>query len=223
MKNALNRTIRHLAALSLLASLTAPVTATAQVERYVAGTHYVEIRNPVTTRDPSKVEVVEAFWYGCVHCFRFQPLIENWVAEAPAHVDFVRFPAIFNAQMDIHARVYYTAEALDALDALHEPIFNAINVERNRLLNESQIGDLFSRHGISDADFTTAFNSFSVRTRVNQARSRTSAYQVQSTPNMVVNGKYLVFSTNAVPTQHAMLEVVDFLVEKERRALGLPG
>ena len=195
----------------------------AQIEKYVAGTHYTELAAPVNTNDSSKVEVLEAFWYGCSHCFRFEPLIANWEATAGEDVDFVRFPAMWNALMEIHAQVYYTAEAMDALDTVHEPVFNAINIEGNRLQNENQIGALFAKYGISEEDFSKAFNSFTVRTKVNQAKQRMQAYEIRSTPNMIVNGKYLVATGEAVRTQAEMLEVVDFLVEKERQQLSNSG
>jgi len=195
----------------------------AQIEKYVAGTHYTELQAPVNTNDSSKVEVLEAFWYGCSHCFRFEPLIANWEATAGEDVDFVRFPAMWNALMEVHAQVYYTAEAMDALDIVHEPVFNAINIEGNRLQNENQIGALFAEYGISEDDFSKAFNSFTVRTKVNQAKQRMQAYEIRSTPNMIVNGKYLVTTGETVRTQADMLEVVDFLVEKERRQLSNSG
>jgi thiol:disulfide interchange protein DsbA len=194
-----------------------------QIEKYVAGTHYTELSAPVNTNDSSKVEVIEAFWYGCSHCFRFEPLIENWEASAGPDVEFNRFPAMWNALMKIHAQVYYAAEALDALDVLHEPVFNAINLEGNRLQNERQIGDLFAEHGISKEDFEASFNSFSVRTKVNQAERRMQDYEIRSTPNMIVNGKYLITTGENVRTQADMLEVVDFLVEKERGLLRTGG
>jgi thiol:disulfide interchange protein DsbA len=195
----------------------------AQIEKYVAGTHYTELAAPVNTNDSSKVEVLEAFWYGCSHCFRFEPLIANWEATAGEDVDFVRFPAMWNALMEIHAQVYYTAEAMDALDTVHEPVFNAINIEGNRLQNENQIGALFAKYGISEEDFSKAFNSFTVRTKVNQAKQRMQAYEIRSTPNMIVNGKYLVATGETVRTQAEMLEVVDFLIEKERQQLSNSG
>ena len=195
----------------------------AQIEKYVAGTHYTELQAPVNTNDSSKVEVLEAFWYGCSHCFRFEPLIANWEATAGEDVDFVRFPAMWNALMEVHAQVYYTAEAMDALDIVHEPVFNAINIEGNRLQNENQIGALFAEYGISEDDFSKAFNSFTVRTKVNQAKQRMQAYEIRSTPNMIVNGKYLVTTGETVRTQAEMLEVVDFLVEKERQQLSNSG
>ncbi len=190
-----------------------------QVERFVDGTHYVTFDVPVNTRDSSKVEVIEAFWYGCSHCFRFEPLVENWKANAPDDVDFMRFPALWNGLMEIHAQIYYTAEALDVVDIVHEPVFNAINLEGNRLQNERQIAALFAEHGIDPEQFSRAFNSFGVRTKVNQAKSRMSDYRIQSTPNMIVNGKYLITTGADVPTQQMMLDVVDFLVDRERASL----
>ena len=75
---------------------------------------------------------------------------------------------------------------------------------------------LFAQHGVTAEEFSTAFNSFAVRTKVNQAEAKMREYQVRSTPNMIVNGKYLISTGEAVPTQQEMLEVVNFLVDKER-------
>lgn len=207
-----------LPAAALLSALLLPAAAAGQVERYVEGVHYTELPRPVNTRDASKIEVLEAFWYGCAHCFRFESLVVAWERRAPEDVDFVRFPAMWNGVMKIHAQAYYAAEALDAVDELHDAIYGAINVEGERLQNERQIGALFARHGIDGDAFAAAFNSFSVRTRVNQAERRMRDYQIRSTPNMIVNGRYLVSTGENVPTQREMLNVVDFLVDRERRA-----
>jgi thiol:disulfide interchange protein DsbA len=206
--------IKQFLAVLILAPLAFSVLA--QPARFVEGTHYTVLPTPVKTNDPSKVEVVEVFWYGCAHCFRFEPLIEDWAANIPADVDFVRFPGMWNELMKIHAQVFYAAEALGKLDVLHGPIFNAINVEGNRLQNEQQISTFFAKYGVSEEDFSRTFNSFSVKTKVNQAEAKMREYQVRSTPNMVVNGKYLISTGDAVRTQQEMLEVVDFLVNKER-------
>jgi thiol:disulfide interchange protein DsbA len=210
----MHKQIKQLLAILILAPLA--FSALAQPERYVAGTHYVELPTQVRTNDPEKIEVVEVFWYGCNHCFRFEPLIEDWEARMADDVELVRFPGMWNELMKIHAQAYFAAEALGKVKELHGPLFEAINVEGNRLQNEQQIGALFARHGVAAAEFTQAFNSFSVRTKVNQAEAKMREYQVRSTPNMIVNGKYLVSTGDAVRTQQEMLEVVDFLVNKER-------
>jgi thiol:disulfide interchange protein DsbA len=207
----------------IISLLPMAVSSFAQIERYVVGTHYTELPNPVNTNDASKVEVLEAFWYGCSHCFRFEPVLAAWEEAQSDDVEVVRFPALWNNLMKIHAQVYYTAEAMDKVDVLHEPVFNAINLQGNRLQNERQIAALFAEYGISQDEFESAFNSFSVRTKVNQAEKRMEDYQIRSTPNMIVNGKYLVTTGQNVPTQEEMLEVVEFLVEKERQNLRSSG
>lgn len=210
----MHKLIKQILAVVILAPLA--FAATAQPERYVAGTHYFELPAAVRTADPAKIEVVEVFWYGCSHCFRFEPLIENWEASIPADVNFVRFPGMWNDLMKIHAQAFFTAEALGKVKELHSPMFEAINVQGNRLQNEQQLSALFTQHGVTAEEFSAAFNSFAVRTKVNQAEAKMREYQVRSTPNIIVNGKYLVTTGESVPTQQEMLEVVNFLVNKER-------
>jgi thiol:disulfide interchange protein DsbA len=210
----MHKLIKQLLAVLVLAPLA--FTAMAQPERYVEGTHYIVLPTAVRTADPAKIEVVEVFWYGCSHCFRFEPLIENWEASIAADVNFVRFPGMWNDLMKIHAQAYFAAEALGKVHELHTPMFEAINVQGNRLQNEQQLSALFTQHGVTAEEFSAAFNSFAVRTKVNQAEAKMREYQVRSTPNMIVNGKYLISTGEAVPTQQEMLEVVNFLVDKER-------
>jgi len=190
----------------------------AQPALYVAGTHFEELPAAVRTNNPEKIEVLEVFWYGCGHCFRFQPLVDDWAHNAPEDVDYHRFPAIWNELMKIHAQAYYTAESLNVVDKVHGPIFDAINLQNNRLQNERQLATLFASHGVGEEDFSRAFNSFPVSTKVNQAEQRMSEYQIRSTPNVIVNGKYLVTTNDAVRTQQDMLAIVDFLVARERAA-----
>lgn len=205
-----------LGAVALLSALA--WSAWAQPSLYVVGTHYEELPAPVRTNDANKIEVLEVFWYGCGHCFRFQPLVDDWAHNAPDDIDYVRYPAIWNELMKVHAQAYYTAEALDAVDAVHEPIFEAINLQGNRLQNERQLAALFTANGVDQDAFSRTFNSFPVRTKVNQAESRMQAYQIRSTPNVIVNGKYLVTTNEAVRTQQDMLAIVEFLVAQERAA-----
>lgn len=221
MMNRVRRQLRAILAVFALVPLAvmAAGAAYAQPAMYTAGTHYTVLDNPVRTANPDRIEVIEVFWYGCNHCFRFQPLIENWQANMADDIDFIHLPAIWNSLMQVHAQAFYTAKQLDALDAVHGPMFDAINLRGNRLQNERQIAALFADNGIDEQTFSTAFNSFSVRTQVNQAERRMGAYQIRSTPNMVVNGKYLIVNNDAVRTQQDLLAVVDYLVTRERANL----
>ena len=70
----------------------------AQESDYVEGKHYVRIDPvvPPLASDEAKHEVVELFWYGCSHCYDFEPHIKKWKEGKAEDVTFVRVPAIFN-------------------------------------------------------------------------------------------------------------------------------
>ena len=51
------------------------------------GIEYKLISPPVPTSSNDKVEVVEMFWYGCPHCYHFEPSFEKWKKNVPANVE----------------------------------------------------------------------------------------------------------------------------------------
>ena len=55
-------------------------------ESYRPGTHYTLLDQPVRTRSKDKIEVVELFWYGCGHCYNFEPLIQRWKRGLPDEI-----------------------------------------------------------------------------------------------------------------------------------------
>lgn len=208
--------LRISASLLILLSQFLAIPAVAQVDKYIAGIHYIVLEKPVRTADPSRIEVAEVFWYGCPFCFNFEPLMNNWVENSAADVNFVRFPAVFNDLMKIHAQVFYTAQALNVVERVHDPIFNTLVVQRKQLQTEDQIVALFAAHDIDKDAARKAFNSFSVKTKINQAQKLTNNYKARGTPSMVVNGKYIISLGGAVSDQHLMLDIVDYLVDQER-------
>ena len=119
--------------LKLSAATNKPATS----ERFKEGTSYRKVVPAQPTNvAPGKVEVVEVFWYGCAHCFQLDPAIESWRNKSKQpFVEFVRIPAMWNDTLRMHARVYYTAEALGKLDALHSTIFREMHVANDPLNN----------------------------------------------------------------------------------------
>lgn len=199
----------------LLALCLLPMASQAADPIYVEGTHYERLSEPVRTADPARIEVVELFWYGCSHCFHFEPLLAKWRPTIAADVDFHRSPAMWNKLMAVHAQAFYAAEALGVLEKMNQPLFEALNVQRKRLESEEEIAGLFAANGVKDADFRKAFNSFGVQSKVKQADARQRSYKTTGTPEMIVNGKFRV-SARLAGSPEAMLKVVDFLLAKER-------
>lgn len=168
-----------------------------------------------TSSAPDKIEVAEVFWYGCPHCYDFDPILESWKKSLPADVAFVRIPVIWNPTNQVHARLMYTAEALGVSDEAHEAIFKSIHQSGNMLTDESDMIALFGKLGVKEADFREAYDSFGVSSAVKRAENLTRRYGIRSVPVIVVNGKYATDAPN-VRSFSDMIEVTDELISRER-------
>ena len=98
-----------------------------------AGKTYVELANPVAVSVPGKIEVVELFWYGCPHCYAFEPTINPWVEKLPKDVNFKRIPAMFGGPWDAHGQLFLTLEAMGVEHKVHNAVFEAIQKQGKRL------------------------------------------------------------------------------------------
>ena len=85
---------RLLLAFSLLVLGMSAIAAEDVAKSYVEGTDYDLITPPVRAVDPGKIEVAEFFWYGCGHCYQFEPNLQAWEKTMPKDVSFRRIPAI---------------------------------------------------------------------------------------------------------------------------------
>ncbi|WP_455234610.1 thiol:disulfide interchange protein DsbA/DsbL [Thiogranum longum] len=181
------------------------------------GTEYQAITNAQPTASADKIEVLELFWYGCPHCYHFEPVLEDWLKNKPDDVVFVRMPAILGPNWELLARGYYTAEFLDAVDKIHKPLFDYIHKERKRISSVDELKTFFVEHGVSASDFDNTFNSFAVITKTNRSKQVRSMYGLTGVPTLVINGKYRTTAKQAGGNEK-MLKVVDYLIDKERVA-----
>jgi thiol:disulfide interchange protein DsbA len=188
----------------------------AVAEEWVEGEHY-DVINPAIRGSSDKIEVTEFFWYGCGHCYTFEPQVAQWKKSLPDDVIVKGSPAMWNGLMEMHAKAFYVAEVLGVMDKMHMPLFQALNVDRKRLATENELADLFAAHGVSREDFGKAFSSFGVGSQVKQANSRARAAKITGTPEIMVAGKYRV-STRKAGGQANMLKIATYLVDKERAA-----
>ncbi len=169
------------------------------------------------THNPEKIEIIEFFWYGCPHCYSFEPLLENWVKTLPKNVEFIRQPAVFSDLWGKHAKAYFTAEALGVVDKVHTDFFDAIQNKKQSLETEDQLAKFFVAHGVKETEFHDTFNSFLVDAKVRQAATTAGRYGITGVPAIVINGKY---KTNGplAGSHEKMLEVVNQLIQQESKA-----
>lgn len=180
--------------------------------------YYQQIRPAQPTQAPEgKIEVAEVFWYGCPHCYAFEPILESWLKTKPDDVVFRRIPGVLNKNWVPHAKAYFTAEKLGILEKIHKPLFDAIHKERRRIFTEDQLRDFFEEQGVDPDEFNKIYNSDEVETKTKQAFFLARGYRLTGVPSVVVNGKYLT-SGSLAGSYENLLKVVNYLIEKERGA-----
>jgi thiol:disulfide interchange protein DsbA len=185
------------------------------------GINYTVLEAPQpTAAAKGKVEVLEAFWYGCGHCFALDPALESWNAGKPAYVEFTRLPVIWGPVHAQHAKLFYTLRALKR-DDLHAKVFAAIHEGGEMLAAQDEV-DAREMHrkfvvdrGVSQKDFDAAYDSMTVATQLRRADSLTRAYEVASVPLVIVNGKYSTGVSQAGGTPQ-LLNLINDLAASEK-------
>ena len=183
----------------------------------VAGETYVELSNPVPVAQPGKIEVVELFWYGCPHCYSFEPVINPWAEKLPADVHFVRIPAMFGGPWDAHGQMFLTLEAMGVENKVHSAVFNAIQKEGKRLTDKNDMADFLATQGVDKDKFLATFDSFAIKGQISKAKELAKKYEVSGVPTMIVDGKYR-FDLGTAGGPEEALNVADQLIAKERAA-----
>jgi thiol:disulfide interchange protein DsbA len=194
-----------------LAPLAAPLTALAQP----TPGEYIELKPPLPVETRGKIEVIEFFWYGCPHCYEFDPSLESWVKALPKDVEFKRIPAPLNRVWETAARVYYTLESMGLVEKLHTPLFNAIHQDRLRITNERALLEWLDSKGVDTKKFSAAYRSFSVESKLKRAQQISQAAALEGVPALMVNGKYLVPGQSAA----RMLAITDSLIAQSRKEM----
>jgi thiol:disulfide interchange protein DsbA len=185
----------------------------------VEGKQFQRLTQPLIVT-PGKIEVVEFFWYGCPHCYAFEPVVDAWAKALPADVSFRRVHVSFRANVKLHQRLFFTLEAMGKEEELRARVFSAFHVERQSLDDEKAIFGLAARMGLDMAKFTAAFNSFSVQTKSAQATQLSESYRIDGVPALGIGGRFLTSPNMAgIPgqteIQHGQqaVAVADYLIK----------
>ncbi|MFC3285633.1 thiol:disulfide interchange protein DsbA/DsbL [Litchfieldella rifensis] len=197
-----------------LAGLSLSTLASAQ--SLVEGEHYQVLDEAVPTQvEEGQIEVTEAFWYGCPHCYSLEDPLNAWVAEQPDDVTFLRMPATMGGDWNKHATAFYAAQELGILEEMHDDFFDAIHQDGRDLTDIDDIAEFFSDYGVSEEEARQALTSFGVKSQVNQAHARMRAFELMGVPALIVDGRYVISPSSAGSLEN-MPKIAAALIEKVR-------
>ena len=194
----------------------------------VSGTDYITLSRAQNTDAVGKVEVIEFFSYQCPHCYGFEPLVAAWVKANADKIVFKRVHVGHTATEAALQRAYVTFEAMGVADQVHQKLFDAIHVERERLVSDAAIVEWLPKAGVARAKFQGVANSFGITSRINRAREKVTGYQIDQWPMIAIGGRYLTSPYHAggqgnnppheIEQQKMALQVMDFLVTRAKTA-----
>ncbi|GGC91984.1 thiol:disulfide interchange protein DsbA/DsbL [Vreelandella lutescens] len=192
------------------------LSAAVSAQELVEGQHYTLLESPVATQvDEDQIEVTEAFWFGCPHCYRLQTSVNEWYETLDDDVSIVHMPATMGGDWNTHATAFYAAQSLGIEDELHQDFFDAIHQDGRSLTEADDIAEFFSDYGVSEEEAKQALTAFSVRSEVNKANSRMREMRLMGVPALIVDGRYVVSPQSAGSLEN-MPQIADALIEKVR-------
>ena len=177
---------------------------------------FAKLPNPQPTEGDGKIEVIEFFWYGCGHCYALEPSVNAWLKNAPKDVVFKRIPANPSEGWGEMARVYYTLDAMGLLGKYHQRVFDAMHKDNVNLANKRLREEWLTKNGIDPVKYNDVEKSFSVATRLSRARQLTQAYQVDTVPRLIVNGRYYASENLTVDKVFPAVDQMIAQVRKEK-------
>ena len=180
---------------------------------YKLGKDFGSLARPLPVKQDGVVEVIEVFWYGCGHCFNLAPAVSSWSKKKDSSVNFQKMPVTWGPVHQLHAKLFYTIEALGIGETGHTAVFTAIHKEGNFLSSDNAILDFLEKLGMDRSETIKYMNSFSVRQKVKRAIEISKQFKVTATPMMFVDGQYRV---EAKGGSSKMLKVVDHVIELQK-------
>ena len=198
----MNQTRRTL--IAAIAAGLAPASPALRAQPAGQNAGYTVLQNDLPVENPGKIEVAEFFWYGCIHCYNLEPLIEAWLPKLPADAYFRRIPAVFNERWGLDAAIYYAFETLGVLDKMHRPFFDAIHKDHLRTDNQAAVSEWMAKNGLDFKKVDATMKSFGVQSKVRRAAQLTKASAIDGTPALMVQGRYTI-SAEQGKTREGML------------------
>ena len=199
--------------------------------KWVEGKNYFLIDPAQPTSHPDKIEVTEVFSYACPACNQFHTSMDQLAASLPSNAVVTYLAASFRPDENwpLFQRAYYAAQALGVAEKSHDAMFDAAWKTGELATYDLQAGKLkpreawptlddvakfYAKYGVDPKQFVGVANSFSINTQMKRADDLMKAYGIDSTPSIVVNGKYRLTATSAGGVPQT-IELTQWLVAKE--------
>ena len=200
-------------AIGILITLFWQTLQTGSNSQFIEGRDYTLLEKPRRIRG-ERIELIEFFSYACVHCYRLEPILEDWIPNQKDEIEFVQIPAVMSSYWSILGKHYYTLKRLEKLDSHHIGIFNAIHSSGRIFDSEEKLFDFVKTTNIEFGSYEETYRSIEVKSDIQRANQMARRLKIAAVPTFVVQGKYVVKTGRDISLRRAK-QVVEFLIDKE--------
>lgn len=163
-------------------------------------------------------EVMVFFWYGSEWVQKMQPVLTEWEksGKMPSRVKLTWVPIVLNenqTEWAFSARLFFALEKLGKEKDLSPIIFKALRENVLDLSSPKAVSEFLKARGVDPKDLEKAINDPLVVSKTYHLPSIAKMYGVQSTPSYVIDGEYLIASTNQLAPEKATAVMI-FMAEK---------
>jgi thiol:disulfide interchange protein DsbA len=187
-------------------------------EKFTEGTDYELMNSEPSSyvlNKKRKILVVEAFWYGCPHCYVFEGHLSKWKEKNADDVNFINMPVVFNKPWLLHARAFYTMQELENPKELHKNFFIAYHEQGRTFPTIDSILNFLDSQGANIDRAKLIISSKKVSKKVQEANYLLESYKIDSVPAIIINNKYRI-SGKMAKTYSRMLEISEYIIDLER-------
>jgi thiol:disulfide interchange protein DsbA len=213
------------------ATAAAPAAPFVDNGKWVEGKNYFLIEPAQPTSHPGKIEVTEVFSYACPACNAFHTTVDQIAKSLPSDAVMNYLAASFRPDENwpVYQRAFYAAQALGVVAKTHDALFDATwktgetatyNLDTGKPKPKAawptieDLAKFYAKYGVDPKEFVGIANSFTINTKMKRADDLMKAYGVDSTPTMIINGKYR-FTTASAGGYAQSVELTQWLVAKE--------
>tara|TARA_R110002124_G_scaffold177391_3_gene345428 strand:+ start:2351 stop:3049 length:699 start_codon:yes stop_codon:yes gene_type:complete len=175
-------------------------------------------------QDCNKSQILEFFSYSCPACHKIEPVISKLKERINGNQSIVikQLPVVFHNSWQDTAKLYFAIDKFNLQNKLHAYIFDTIqNNGSNNLenLNIKSILDGYNNKNpnnkVNTDDILKVFNSNIITRDVKNTMRLFYAFNLNSTPVFIVNGKYLI-SVQSQTTPEDMLNTIIKLAKQDK-------
>lgn len=185
----------------------------AQAREYKPGVDY-EIKETKLTEKP---EIREFFSFFCPHCYEveqmFTPLNKEFVNKAE-----VVYNPVWQIGGELGKRTqsaYAVAKKLGKENEIRALLFKRIKQTEGHLQANDDFAYIFGIVGVNAKSYRDELKTAEVKTLISNYNQKISDYGLNSVPQIIVNGKYLINLSN-VQDQNDYKNLVSYLLSKDR-------